>query len=116
MDGRPTLTDCDEAGDYVVPNVLSPRDLVFRPDNMDETVPHTQISFAVTFVFVTRKVQSIYSKFQVYSHLLWLRSPVCVGPGRKPQRPVFLTMRLIARWVSDQVGNPKDRFSHNEVI
>ena len=24
-------TDCDEAGDYVVPNVLSPRDLVFRP-------------------------------------------------------------------------------------
>ena len=41
MDGRPTLTDCDEAGDYVVPNVLSPRDLVFRPDNMDETLPHT---------------------------------------------------------------------------
>ena len=41
MDGRPTSTDCDEAGDYVVPNVLSPRDLVYRPDNMDETVPHT---------------------------------------------------------------------------
>ena len=49
MDGRPTWTDCDETGDYVVPNVLSPRDLVFRPgnmdivfrpDNMDETVPH----------------------------------------------------------------------------
>ena len=43
MDGRPTWTDCDEAGDYVVPNVLSPRDLVFRPDNMDETVPQTQL-------------------------------------------------------------------------
>ena len=42
MDGRPTWTDCDEAGEYVVPNVLSPRDLVSRPDNMDETVPHTQ--------------------------------------------------------------------------
>ena len=41
MDGRPTWTDCDEAGDYVVPNVLSPRDLVLRPDNIDETVPHT---------------------------------------------------------------------------
>ena len=37
-----TWTDCDEAGDYVVPNVLSPRDLVSRPDNMGETVPHTQ--------------------------------------------------------------------------
>ena len=41
MDGRPTWTDCDEAGDYVVPNVLSPRDLVSRPDIMDENVPHT---------------------------------------------------------------------------
>ena len=40
MDGRPTWTDCDEAGDYVMPNVLCPRDLVFRPGNMDETVPH----------------------------------------------------------------------------
>ena len=44
MDGRPTWTDCDEAGDYVVPNVLSPRDLVSRPDIMDETVPHTRTS------------------------------------------------------------------------
>ena len=41
MDGRPTWTDCDKAVDYVVPNVLSPRDLVSRPDNMEETVPHT---------------------------------------------------------------------------
>ena len=41
MDGRPAWTDFDEAGDYVVPNVLSPRDLVFRPDNKDESVPHT---------------------------------------------------------------------------
>ena len=43
MDGRPIWTDCDEAGDYVVPNVLSPRDLVFRPDNMDETNCTTHI-------------------------------------------------------------------------
>ena len=34
MDVRLTWTDCDEAGDYVVPNVLSPTDLVTRPDNM----------------------------------------------------------------------------------
>ena len=33
-----TWTDCDEAEGYVVPNVLSPRDLVFRPDFLDETV------------------------------------------------------------------------------
>ena len=29
------------------------------------------------------------SKFQASSDLLWLYSPVCVGPGRKPRRPVF---------------------------
>ena len=49
MDGRPTWTDWDEAGDYVVTNVLSPRDLVFRPDNMDETVPHTFLSILCDF-------------------------------------------------------------------
>ena len=37
-----TRTDCDEAGDYVVPNALSPRDLVSRSDNMDETLLHTK--------------------------------------------------------------------------
>ena len=40
MDVRPTWTDCDETVDYVLPYVLRPRDLVSRPGNMDETVPH----------------------------------------------------------------------------
>ena len=37
-------------------------------------------------------VQSFYflnTKFQASSHLLWLYNSVCVGPGRKPGRPVF---------------------------
>ena len=64
----------------------------------------TQISFAVSaklisaFVFTTRIVQSLYSlnlKFQAFSHILWLCNPVCNGPGRKPLRQVFLTMRFI---------------------
>ena len=42
MDVRLAWTGCDEAGDYVVPNVLSPRDQVSRPDKMNETVLHTQ--------------------------------------------------------------------------
>ena len=29
------------------------------------------------------------SEISSSSHLLWLYSPVCVRPGRKPQRPVF---------------------------
>ena len=44
------------------------------------------------FVFATRIVQSLYflyPKFQASGHLVWLYSPVCVGPGRKPRRPVF---------------------------
>ena len=58
----------------------------------------TQISFAVTaklisaFVFATWIVQCLYflnPKFPVSSHRLWLYSPVFVGPGRKPRRPVF---------------------------
>ena len=38
-------------------------------------------------------VQSLYClnpNFQSSSHLLWLSIPVCVGPGRKPRRHVFL--------------------------
>ena len=38
MDERLAWTEIDEAGDYVVPNVFSPRDLVSGPDKMDETV------------------------------------------------------------------------------
>ena len=41
MDRQPTWTEFYEAGDYFVPYLCSPRDLVTRPDNMDETVPHT---------------------------------------------------------------------------
>ena len=57
----------------------------------------TQISFAVTaklisvFVFASWIVQFLCfldPKFHVLIHLLWLCSPVYVGPGRKP-RPVF---------------------------
>ena len=65
----------------------------------------TQISFAVTaklisaFVFATWIVQSLYflnPKFQVPSHLKWLRSQVCVRPGRKPRRPVLHMSQLIS--------------------
>ena len=66
-----------------------------------------QISFAVTaklisaFVFATRKVKSLYllnPKFQASNHLLWLYSPVCVGPGRQPRRPVFSQRGSICRF------------------
>ena len=55
MDRRPNWTDCNKAGDYVVPNVLSPRDLVSRPDKMDETVPHT------VCMFVCKGLKNVFS-------------------------------------------------------
>ena len=48
---RLTWTDYDKAGDYVVPNELNPRNLVSRPDNMDETTHYTQ--FAPSTVSLT---------------------------------------------------------------
>ena len=41
MDLRLNWTDYGEVLDYVVPNVLSPRDILSRPDNMDATVLRT---------------------------------------------------------------------------
>ena len=41
------------------------------------------------YVLVTRILLSLYPKFQAYSHLLWLCSPVFVKSGWKPQKPVF---------------------------
>ena len=45
-----------------------------------------------TFVFITRIVQFLFflnPKYHASNHLQRLYRPVCVGPGRKPQRPVF---------------------------
>ena len=75
MDGRPTWTDCDGAGDYIVPNVLSPRDLVFRPDNMDETVPHMYLKAFIKNLVQIGKVVSEKIWFELlYVHDLGPRS------------------------------------------
>ena len=34
-----------------MPNVLSPRDIVSRPDNIDETVPHTRLTVLKIHVY-----------------------------------------------------------------
>ena len=51
-----------------------------------------QLKLIRAFVFAIWIEQSHYylnPKFQASSHLLWLCSPVCVGPDRKPGRQVF---------------------------
>ena len=72
--------------------------IVRKPD-FSYAKTKAQISFAVTAklisasVFTTRIVRFLFflnPKFQASSLLLWLYRPVCVRPGRKPRRPVFL--------------------------
>ena len=48
-----TITDCVEAGDYVVPNVLSPRDLVFRPDIGHKLYHHMVLGVSPNCVVLT---------------------------------------------------------------
>ena len=78
MDGRPTWTDCDEAGDYILPNVLSPRDLVFRPDNMDETVPHTCPPLAMSVL--SSSVEPLSQSLAVTVYLVVDGDVCCVKP------------------------------------
>ena len=71
----------------------------------------TQIS---AFVFTTRIVQPLYFlnlKFQVSSLIQWLRSLVCVGPGRKPRRPVFWRRGSIVK-VNDLILKCDMPFTH----
>ena len=37
----------------------------------------------------TDSTNPLLHKFQASSHLLWLYSPVCVGAGQNPRKPVF---------------------------
>ena len=41
--------------------------------------------------------------------LLWLYSPVCVGPGRKPRRPVFSRRGSISHDVPHLIINQKEK-------
>ena len=63
---------------------------IFENKDADQLRSTAQLISA--FVFATQIVQSLYylnPKLQASSHLLWLYSPICVGPDRKPRRPVF---------------------------
>ena len=67
MDVRLTWTDCDEAGDYVVPNVLSPRVLVFKPDNTDD-MHYTNIDIVYMYIFMLFKAITLSSSGYCFKH------------------------------------------------
>ena len=62
-----------------------------------------------TFVFATK----LLPKFQASSHILCLNSRVCVWPGEKPWRLVFLLCGLYLVYLQDQFDTID--FSDNDV-
>ena len=60
--------------------------------------------------------------FQASSHLLWLYSLVCVGPGRKPRRPVFSqrgsihTISKFSQFVSLTLSNTRRQVSRARAL
>ena len=69
--------------------------MTFKPRHMKTNVLHMRkqrrksaAQLISAFVFAAQILQSPYflkPKFQASSHLVWSYSPVCVGPGRKPE-------------------------------
>ena len=70
------------------------------------------------FVFATQIVQSLFflnRKFQASSYLLWLHSPVCVGPGQNPvfsRRASYFSCREQERKVGPDGFLDSNRYSH----
>ena len=109
------ITDTDTMDGHFVTGHFGPGhfgafhfSLVVRKPFFAYAKTKTQISFAVTaklisaFVFATRIVQSLFflnPNFQASSHVLWLYSPVCVGPGRKPRKLVFSQRGSFQTWL-----------------
>ena len=95
-----------------------------------QALTKAQISFAIiaklisAFVFATEIVKSLFfvnTKFQASSQLLWLYSPVCVGPGQKPRRLVFSERgsNMYCLWSSKgerEVQSPLTLVSNKDVV
>ena len=92
---KPAFCICENKdADQLRGNREADQRLCFRQtDSKSHLLSKSEISSLISaFVFANRIVKSLFflnPKFQAFSHLLWLYSPVCVGPGRKPRRPVF---------------------------
>ena len=94
---KPVFCICENKGALELPvKAYLSRD-VRKPDfcickNKDADQLRSNSEADQRLCFHSQIVQSLYflnPKFQASMHFLGLHSPVCVGPGRKPRRPVF---------------------------
>ena len=72
--------------------VRKPAFCICENKDADQLCSNCTADQRLCFRYMDSTIQSLFylnPKFQVSSHFLCLYSPVCVGPGRKPRRPVF---------------------------
>ena len=68
-------------------------------ENKDADQLHSKLEAdqGLCFRYIDSTVQSLFfenPKVQASSNLLWLYSPDCVGPGRKPRVPIYPLLRV----------------------
>ena len=78
--------------DYLSLVMRKPDFCICENKDADKLHGHPEADQRLCFRYKDTTIQSLYflnPKFQASSHLLWLYSPVCVGPGWKPRSLVF---------------------------
>ena len=75
----------------------------------------TQISCASTISAFAFAISPSTSKFEVYSHLMWLYSPVCVGPGRKLRSCFFFLATKLVLSIINLVSEGAGLFESHHV-
>ena len=79
--------------EYLSRVVRKPAFCICENKDVDQLRSNREADQRLCFCYTDSTI-SLLSKYEIASlqpssHLLWLYSPVCVGPGRQPRRPVF---------------------------
>ena len=70
--------------------VRKPAFCIYKNKDADQLPGNREADQRLCFRYIDSTIPLLANtKLQTSSHLLSLYSPVCVGPGRKPRRPVF---------------------------
>ena len=85
---------------------------VFSYEPRREKTGHREADQRLCFRYIdSRSLYFLNTKFEASSHLVWLKSLVCVGPGQKPRRPVFSE-----RGSYVGVGQGKVKLIHRKIV
>ena len=79
--------------------VRNPAFCICRITGADQLCSNCTADQRLCFCYMVQSLYFLNPKFQASSDLLWLYSPVCVRPGRKPRRLVFSRCRSYSKLV-----------------